>query len=45
MGIIGGCIIIICCIWYAQSKPEEKIEKPQKKPDITVEIYDHRKKD
>ena len=44
MEIIGGCIIV-ACLWFTQSKPDKKAEKPQKKPDITVEIYDHRKRD
>lgn len=44
MEIIGG-LLVTMCLWYAQNKPEKKVEKPQKKPDITVEIYDHRKRD
>ena len=39
-----GAAIIGACLWFAQSKTEKKPEKPQKKPDITVEIYDHRNK-
>ncbi len=44
MEIIGGCIIA-ACLWFSQSKPVTKKEEPKKKPDITVEIYDHRKRD
>lgn len=44
MEILGGLLVTIC-LWYAQSKSEKKVDKPQKKPDITVEIYDHRKRD
>ena len=41
MEIIGG-IVVVACLWFAQSKPVKKSEV-RKKPDITVEIYDHRK--
>jgi hypothetical protein len=40
--IIGG-LVVAACLWYAQSKPEKKKEE-KKKPDITIEIYDHRKR-
>ncbi len=43
MEMIGGCIIA-ACLWLVQSKTEKKKEEPKKKPDITVEIYDHRNK-
>ncbi len=42
MEIIGGCIVA-ACLWYAQTQPEKKKEE-KKKPDYTVEIYDHRNK-
>ena len=42
MEIIGG-IVVVACLWFAQSKPITKVEV-KKKPDITVEIYDHRRK-
>ena len=42
MEIIGG-IIVVTCLWFAQSKPVKKVEV-KKKPDITIEIYDHRNK-
>ena len=42
MEIIGG-IIVVACLWFAQNKSVKKVEI-RKKPDITVEIYDHRSK-
>lgn len=42
MEIIGICILSIC-LWCTQ-KPVEKKKEAPKKPDITVEIYDHRNK-
>jgi len=35
MEILSG-LLVAMCFWYAQNKPEKKLEKPQKKPDITV---------